>query len=169
MAAPTHEIQLSFRLREGQLEAYKMALTKSYELLVDPKASRFSGYRAIQLQSVVSDLRNVCAHPELANLENNPSHILVRNAEDLLQCMAQSEKLQAFDQLLQAEKSIGRRIAVFAHYSPVLQLLSQCLDARFGQGTSVVIRAGTPSLECLKAVKSFNTDGSQVFCILMHP
>ncbi len=169
VAAPTHEIQLSFRLREGQLEAYKMALTKSYELLVDPKASRFSGYRAIQLQSVVSDLRNVCAHPELANLENNPSHILVRNAEDLLQCMAQSEKLQAFDQLLQAEKSIGRRIAVFAHSSPVLQLLSQCLDARFGQGTSVVIRAGTPPLECLKAVKSFNTDGSQVFCILMHP
>lgn len=168
--APSYEIHVSVRLRQEQIEAYKSSLTKSYELLADPKASRFSGYRAIQLRSVVSDLRNVCAHPRLANIEAaTVSDFSIKTIDDLSQYLSGSEKLQAFDELLQAEKALGRRIAVFAHSSPVLQLLSQCVEARYGKAASVTISATTPSCDCHDAVTSFNSIGSEIFCILMHP
>ncbi len=167
---PSFELRLSVGLRKEQVESYKLALTKSYELLADPKASRFSGYRALQLRALVTELRNVCAHPLLDVSDVNtklPTEI--DNEEDLDRVLATSEKLQAFDQLLQAENKRGRRVAVFAHSSGVLAILGACIGMRFGKDSYVSISATTPSLDCHKAITTFNAAGSDASFILMHP
>ena len=168
--APSCEIRIPVALRRKQIESYKTVLTKSYELLADPKASRFSGYRAVQLRSVVADLRAVCAHPQLESADISETPDIVINDESQLNAtLYESEKLEAFDKLLQAEKNSGRRVAIFAHSASVLSLLSKCIQARFGDSSYVLINASTPSLDCRKAITSFNYDGSKVTFILMHP
>ncbi len=167
---PSFELRLSVGLRSEQVESYKHALTRSYELLADPKASRFSGYRAMQLRALVSELRNVCAHPRLGASEGNKTPwTKMNNKEDLDRELATSEKLQAFDRLLQAENKAGRRVAVFAHSSEVLAILGDCIGIRFGEDSRLSINATTPSLDCQKAITTFNAAGSDASFILMHP
>ena len=167
---PSFELRLSVGLRKEQVDSYKLALTKSYELLADPKASRFSGYRAMQLRALVSELRNVCAHPRLGGSDGKTTVSSgINSEEDLDRELATSEKLQVFDRLLQAENKRGRRVAVFAHSSEVLAILGDCTGIRFGKDSYVSINSTTPSLDCHKAITTFNAAGSDASFILMHP
>ena len=167
---PSYELRLSVGLKKEQIESYKLALTKSFELLADPKASRFSGYRAMQLRALVSELRNVCAHPRLGGSDGiTAAQVTINDEKDLNRELATSEKLQAFDCLLQAEKRAGRRVVVFAHSSEVLAVLGTCIGVRFGKDSYVSINATTPSFDCHKAITTFNAAGSPASFILMHP
>ena len=60
-------MRIPVELTPAQAAAYRTVLTRSYELLSDPKPSRHSGYRAAQLRNVAQELRNVCCHPALSD------------------------------------------------------------------------------------------------------
>lgn len=64
---PPAEVRIPVGLTPAQAAAYRTVLTRSYELLSDPKPSRHSGYRAAQLRTVAQELRNVCCHPALSD------------------------------------------------------------------------------------------------------
>lgn len=61
------QVRIPVELTPAQAAAYRTVLTRSYELLSDPKPSRHSGYRAAQLRNVAQELRNVCCHPALSD------------------------------------------------------------------------------------------------------
>lgn len=168
--SPSLEVRIPVKLRSAQIESYKMVMTKSYELLADPKASRFSGYRAVQLRGVVSDLRAVCAHPQLEGTETTEqSNISPKSVPELENELKLSEKLEALDVLLRAEQEAHKRIAIFAHCTSVLDLLSKCIKLRFGDSSCVLIDSATPSLERHEAITLFNQPESAASFIVMHP
>ena len=196
---PPAEVRIVVDLSPEQKAAYRDALTRSYELLSDPKASRFSGYRAAQLKNLAVELRRICCHPSLSDhfAENNknagsasttpipaaaaaaigmtssPSSpdvsVIDVSSESLDSVLKDSPKLVAIDAMLRAMKERSERVAVLAHCSETLDLIQRCITARFGAEASVRVDVKTPSLERKRAYESFNAAESPASFFLLHP
>jgi len=153
--------------RPNQTEAYKSVLIRAYELLTDPKPSRFSGYRAAQLRKVAAELRRLCAHPALA--DTPPPQSTLPDDDDLEATLADSAKLALVDSMLSRMHTKGQRAMLFAHSSRVLDLLERCVTQRFGEGSASRIDVTTGSADRRAAVDAFNADGSPAFVFVMQP
>lgn len=171
LVTPPTEVRLSVELCQEQVAAYKSVLVRAYELLADPKPSRFSGYRATQLKSVAAELRKACCHPLLVKLPgSSPGRAAdVEQLSSIEAITAGSPKVALLDGMLRAFLAEKKKVLVFAHSTPILDLLQRCITLRFGSDSCARVDEETLSSDRRDAIASFNDPGSNAFIFLMHP
>ena len=177
---PAAEVRVPVGLTPSQAAAYRAVLTVGYEYLADPKPSRYSGYRAAQLRTLCTELRNVCCHPALSDLAEQRSGngsgsgaeqpaggaaaaaagALADTADTPVgadRLVAGSAKLALLDSMLRTLRAAGRRVMVLAQSPRALDAVEQLARERYG-GTAAYERvdATTKTAARQEAVQRFN-------------
>lgn len=148
-------------LTPAQAAAYRTVLTRSYELLSDPKPSRHSGYRAAQLRNVAQELRNVCCHPALSDWaersgsgegggegeggggdDASSSDSGARLTAERL--VRGSAKLAVLDTMLRQLHAAGKRVLVLAQSPKALDAVEALVRERFCGGAPGAAAAPAP-------------------------
>eukprot|EP01116_Phalansterium_solitarium_P017355 TRINITY_DN4255_c0_g1_i1.p1 TRINITY_DN4255_c0_g1~~TRINITY_DN4255_c0_g1_i1.p1 ORF type:complete len:1042 (-),score=333.17 TRINITY_DN4255_c0_g1_i1:233-3358(-) len=146
------EIKIYVPLTDLQTQCYKSVLLNNMQLLqragsdVDIRAKDVS-----QLMSLLMQLRKVCMHPYLFDIEPEPfvpGEHLVRN----------SGKMMLLDKLLPKLKKAGSRVLLYSQFTRMLDILEDFLNFR-GYG-NVRLDGSTHQVERDFNIKRFASDQS---------
>ena len=182
---PAAEVRLGVAPTPAQAAAARTAMARAYELLTDPRPSRYSGYRAAQLRGVLAEVRRALHHPSLAGGEGSagggedgrqaagqgqqqPAAAGADAGAELASLLAGSAKLALLDALLRQLHAQGRRVMVTAHSGAALGLLQRAVGARFGPSAALRLDAEAPTATRAAAVAAFSDPGGPAWVFLAH-
>ncbi|GFH13582.1 uncharacterized protein HaLaN_09500 [Haematococcus lacustris] len=115
-----------------------------------------------KMMNLLMQLRKVCNHPYLFNIDAEPNFDGVTTGEDIVEA---SGKMQVLDRMLQKLKQKGHRVVLFSQFSRMLDILEDYIHLRGWKYKR--LDGSTNRIQRMIDIQQFNKPNSDVFMYIL--